>query len=226
MILRRGSGMYYISGTPRTTTMALKDPLREQISAGEALQRLKNGNARFLRGELHFPSVQQEVLAELAKNQQPYAMILGCADSRVPPELVFGAGFGELFVVRVAGNSISPEVAGSLQYAAVHLGTPLLVVLGHDGCGAITAALATKLQGAQQHSRIQLLVDGLLPALAQVDPGLDPDAQLAQAVEANVRWTLAQILESPEGQARLAEGRMKIVGAIYELATGRVRFLE
>jgi len=206
--------------------MALKDPLKERISAGEALQRLKDGNARFLRGELHFPSVQQEVLAELAKNQQPYAMILGCADSRVPPELVFGAGFGELFVVRVAGNSISPEVAGSLQYAAVHLGTPLLVVLGHEGCGAITAALATKLQGAQQHSRIQLLVDGLLPALAQVDPGLDPDAQRAQAVEANVRWTLAQILESPEGQARLAEGRMKIVGAIYELATGRVRFLE
>ena len=226
MILRRGSGMYYISGTPRTTTMALKDPLREQISAGEAFQRLKNGNARFLRGELHFPSVQQEVLAELAKNQRPYAMILGCADSRVPPELVFGAGFGELFVVRVAGNSISPEVAGSLQYAAVHLGTPLLVVLGHEGCGAITAALETKLRGTQQHSRIQLLVDGLLPALAQVDPGLDPDAQLAQAVEANVRWTLAQILESPEGQARLAEGRMKIVGAIYELATGRVRFLE
>ena len=206
--------------------MALKDPLKEQISAGDALQRLKDGNARFLRGELHFPSVQQEVLAELAKNQRPYAMILGCADSRVPPELVFGAGFGELFVVRVAGNSLSPEVAGSLQYAAVHLGTPLLVVLGHEGCGAITAALATKLQGAQQHSRIQLLVDGLLPALAQVDPGLDPDAQLAQAVEANVRWTLAQILESPEGQARLAEGRMKIVGAIYELATGRVRFLE
>jgi carbonic anhydrase len=206
--------------------MALKDPLKERISAGEALQRLKDGNARFLRGELHFPSVQQEVLAELAKNQQPYAMILGCADSRVPPELVFGAGFGELFVVRVAGNSLSPEVAGSLQYAAVHLGTPLLVVLGHEGCGAITAALATKLQGAQQHSRIQLLVDGLLPALAQVDPGLDPDAQLAQAVEANVRWTLAQILESPEGKARMAEGRMKIVGAIYELTTGRVRFLE
>ena len=226
MILRWGSGMYYISGTPRTKTMALKDPLKEQISAGDALQRLKNGNARFLRGELHFPSVQQEVLAELAKNQRPYAMILGCADSRVPPELVFGAGFGELFVVRVAGNSISPEVAGSLQYAAVHLGTPLLVVLGHEGCGAITAALATKLQGAQQHSRIQLLVDGLLPALAQVDPGLDPDAQLAQAVEANVRWTLAQILESPEGKARMAEGRMEIVGAIYELATGRVRFLE
>jgi len=206
--------------------MASKHPLKEQISAGDALQRLKDGNARFLRGELHFPSVQQEVLAELAKNQRPYAMILGCADSRVPPELVFGTGFGELFVVRVAGNSLSPEVAGSLQYAAVHLGTPLLVVLGHEGCGAITAALATKLHGAQQHSRIQLLVDGLLPALAQVDPDLDPDAQLAQAVEANVRWTLTQILESPEGQARLAEGRMKIVGAIYELATGRVRFLE
>ena len=197
-----------------------------QISAGEALQRLKDGNARFLRGELHFPSVQQEVLAELAKNQQPYAMILGCADSRVPPELVFGAGFGELFVVRVAGNSLSAEVAGSLQYAGVHLHTPLVVILGHEGCGAIKAALETKFRGSQHHSRIQILVDNLLPAMEQVDPNLDHEAQVAQAVEANVRWSLAQILASPEGQARQQEGRMLIVGAIYELATGRVRFLE
>ena len=203
----------------------LESSVRHQISADEALQRLIDGNARFIRGELHFPSVPQEVFADLAKGQRPYAMILGCSDSRVPPELVFGAGLGDLFVVRVAGNSISPEVAGSLQYAGVHLHTPLLVVLGHEGCGAIGAALETKFRGSRQHSRIQILVDGLLPALSQVDPNADPDAQIAQAVEANVRWTIAQILDTPEGQARLAEGRMKLVGAIYEIGTGRVRFL-
>jgi carbonic anhydrase len=199
---------------------------KEQITADEALQRLVDGNAKFLRGELHFPSVPQEVFAELAKDQRPYAMILGCSDSRVPPELLFGAGLGELFVVRVAGNVLSPEVAGSLQYAGVHLRTPLLVVLGHQGCGAIKAALATKFKGTQDRSRIQLLVDGLLPALAGVDATAEPATQLAQAVEANVRWTLRTILESPEGQARMAEGRMKVVGAIYEIATGRVRFLD
>jgi carbonic anhydrase len=206
--------------------MAHQGTPRSQISAGDALQRLKDGNARFLRGELHFPSVPQEVLAELAKDQQPYAMILGCADSRVPPELIFGAGFGELFVVRVAGNSLSAEVAGSLQYAGVHLHTPLVVVLGHEGCGAVKAALETKFRGSQHHSRIQLLVDSLLPGLEQVDPELAPEAMVAQAVEANVRWTMAQMLGSPEGQGRLREGRMQLVGAIYELATGRVRFLD
>ena len=199
---------------------------RESITADEALQRLMTGNARFMRGELQFGSLPKEVFSELAKGQAPYAMILGCADSRVPPELIFGAGFGELFVVRVAGNVISPEVAGSLQYAGVHLHTPLLVVLGHEKCGAVAAALETKLLGAQQHSRIQALVDALLPALEHLDGQASPEQQLAQAVEANVRHTIAQILATPEGQARQAEGRMKIVGAIYEIATGRVRFLE
>jgi len=197
-----------------------------QISAAEALQRLKDGNQKFLRGELHFPSAPQELLVELAKNQQPFAMILGCADSRVPPELIFGAGFGELFVVRVAGNVLSPEVAGSLQYAGVHLHTPLVVILGHEGCGAIKAALDTKFEGSQHHSRIQVLVDSLLPALERLDPGLEGEALVAQAVEVNVRWTMEQILSSPEGRARLEEGHMKMVGAIYELATGRVRFLD
>ena len=206
--------------------MALKTQQHNRIPADEALQRLIDGNAKFVRGELHFPSVPREVFAEMAKHQSPYAMILGCSDSRVPPELIFGAGFGDLFVVRVAGNLLSPEVAGSLQYAGVHLETPLLVVLGHEGCGAVKAALATKFRGALQRSRIQILVDGLLPAISGVDPNLDPEAQVAQAVEANVRWTIAQILQSPEGRMRQAEGRMKLAGAIYELETGRVRFLE
>ena len=200
--------------------------MHNEVSAAEALERLIDGNRRFLRGELRFPTVHAEVLAELAKDQRPFAMILGCSDSRVPPELIFGAGFGELFVVRVAGNVLSPEVAGSLQYAGVHLRTPLLVVLGHEGCGAIKAALKARRQGPTERSRIQLLVDELLPAISQVDPELSEEAQMAQSVEANVRFIMREILESPEGQMRQAEGRMKLVGAVYELATGRVRFLD
>jgi carbonic anhydrase len=196
------------------------------FTADEALQRLKAGNERFIGGTARFPTVQKEILMELAKGQRPYATILSCSDSRVPPELVFDAGFGELFIIRVAGNVLSPEVAGSLQYAGRHLRTPLFIVLGHTNCGAIAAALDTLLHGARQHSRIQILVDSILPALGGIDPRLDQEAMLAQAVEANVRWSMRQILETPEGRERQAEGRVKLVGAIYEIETGRVRFLE
>jgi carbonic anhydrase len=127
--------------------------------------------------------------------------------------------------VRVAGNVLSPEVAGSLQYAGAYLQTPLVVVLGHEGCGAVQAALETKYAGVQLRSRIQLVVDSILPALGDIDPLLSSEARLARAVESNVHWTVRSILETPEGQARLAEGRMKCLGAIYELQTGRVRFL-
>src|SRR5512136_1304760 len=199
---------------------------KREISAEEALQRLKDGNERFLAGGVRSLGPPRETLAELARGQHPFATILGCSDSRVPPEWIFDAGLGELFVVRVAGNVLSPEVAGSLQYAGVHLKTPLMVVLGHEGCGAIQAALQVKYEGVQQLSRIQLLVDSILPALAGVDPELPPPARLTRAVESNVRWTVRMLVESPEGQARLAEGRVKYVGAIYEIQTGRVRFLD
>ncbi len=199
---------------------------RPDISADEALQRLIAGNERFLQGKARLSGLPQETLAKLARGQQPFATILGCSDSRVPPEWIFDAGLGELFVVRVAGNVLSPEVAGSLQYAGVHLQTPLLVVLGHEGCGAIEATLATMYQGVQQHSRIQLLVDSILPGLEGLDAELAPAVRLAQAVELNVRFTLRTILGSPEGRARQVEGRMKYVGAVYEIETGRVRFLD
>ncbi len=195
-------------------------------AADEALVRLKSGNARFLSGKAHFPRRQKEVLAELAKGQQPYATILGCSDSRVPPELVFDAGFGELFIIRVAGNVLGPSIFGTLQYAGMHLRTPLFVVMGHEGCGAVKAALASKLHGAEQASYIALLLENIIPALDAVDTALPEEALISAAVEANVRWTMRQLLESPEGRARVAEGVMKLVGAIYELRTGRVRFLE
>ena len=152
------------------------------ITASAAIERLKAGNERFLAGVARFPTVQKEILAELAKGQQPYATLLSCSDSRVPPELIFDAGFGELFIIRVAGNIMSPEVAGSLQYAGRHLRTPLFVVLGHTGCGAVAAAIDTRMRGARQHARIQILVDSILPGLAEIDPKTRAEAMLSQAV--------------------------------------------
>ncbi|HEX5269918.1 MAG TPA: carbonic anhydrase [Gemmataceae bacterium] len=198
---------------------------RSGPTADEALARLIAGNERFLRGEAHAGGLRRETLTDLAKGQRPFATILGCSDSRVPPEWVFDAGLGELFVVRVAGNVVSQEIAGSLQYASAHLQTPLFVVLGHEGCGAVGAALETKHTGAVHHSRIQRLVENILPGLPEPDARLPLHEQLGRAIESNVRWTMRRIAESPEGRAHLAEGGMKIVGAVYEIESGRVRFL-
>ena len=196
-------------------------------TADEALARLREGNARFVGGQGHFPSLQKEILVDLAQGQQPYATILGCSDSRVPPEVVFDAHLGELFVIRVAGNVLGSAIFGTLQYAGSHLHTPLFVVLGHEGCGAVEAALASKLQGAEQKSRIEALLANIFPALDGIDPDQPHDALLHSAVEANVRWTLLQLRDTPEVKAAVAGGtRMKLVGAIYELETGRVRFLD
>jgi len=195
------------------------------VTADAALARLVAGNERFVRGEARFPTVQKEILAQLAKAQQPYATIIGCSDSRVPPELVFDAGFGELFIVRVAGGVISPEIMGTLQYAAVHLHTPLFVVLGHERCGAVQAAMSVKWQGAIERSRIARLLTNILPGLPELDPSQTPESQVSAAVEANVRWSMNQLLDTPEGKERMAEGIVKLVGAVYDLATGQVRWL-
>ena len=204
--------------------MTITEIPRLDLAAAEGLQKLIEGNQRFMRGEARFPTVCKETLADLAKGQSPFATILGCSDSRVPPELIFDANFGELFIVRVAGNVISPEVMGSLQYAGAHLHTPLFVVLGHEGCGAVKAALGTRLHGHEHRSHIQKLVDSILPGLPEINSQASEQEQLAGAVEANVRWSMHQILETPEGQKAVRAGA-KLVGAIYEIASGHVRWL-
>ena len=194
-------------------------------SADAALARLMEGNARFVRGERRSTRKAVETLSELVEGQHPFATILGCSDSRVPPELIFDVEFGDLFIIRVAGNVVSPEVSGSLQYAGTHLQTQLFMVLGHEGCGAVQAALAAKFQGAQERSHIQLLLENIIPGLGDIDSRLSPQQMLQRAVESNVRWSMRQILETPEGRARVAEGRVKLVGAVYAIASGRVRLL-
>lgn len=204
--------------------MATSHPA-EPFDANAMLARLIAGNERFVRGAARFPTVQKEVLAALAKGQQPFATIIGCSDSRVPPELVFDATFGELFIVRIAGNVISSHVMGTLQYAALHLHTPLFVVLGHEGCGAVAAATAMKWGGDVDGRHITTLLEDIVPGLPERDDSLSPEAQMTAAVEANVRWSMHQLLDTDEGRARMKEGVLKLVGAVYELKTGRVRFL-
>jgi len=195
-----------------------------EVPADLALQRLKEGNQRFMRGEARFPTVCKETLADLARGQRPFATILGCSDSRVPPELIFDANFGELFIVRVAGNVVSAEVMGSLQYAGSHLKTSLFLVLGHQGCGAVKAALDMKLKGTMQRSRIQALVDSIVPGLDGLNAGIPENERLDRAIEANVRWSMRQLLATPEGQNATRLGA-KLVGAVYEISSGQVRFL-
>ena len=189
------------------------------------MERLKRGNDRFRDGTSRTSGLSRDQIARLSSGQSPYATILGCSDSRVAPEWIFDAGLGELFVVRVAGNVMSPEIAGSLQYAGSHLHTPLFVVLGHENCGAVQAALDSRNQGAVQLSRIQILVNSILPGLPEPDPAASPTVRLSQAVEANVRQTVAQIRAYPEVKARAAEALMRLVGAVYDVNTGIVRWL-
>ena len=197
------------------------------MTPDDALERLIEGNRRFTSGILRHNQIAQEHLASLAQGQAPFAAILGCADSRVPPELVFDQGFGDLFVLRLAGNVYVPSVAGSLQYAHLHLGVSVLVVLGHEGCGAVGAALACMLHQAEHPEHIQGLVRLIEPGLKAIDPKQPAQDQLQAAVEANVRWTVEQILRTPEVQNALREGRnIRIGGAVYELATGNVRWLK
>src|SRR5215470_11283526 len=152
----------------RRRIVAGSRPTMDQYTAKEALAKLVAGNERFVSGKARFPAIRRDVLKKLAKGQRPYATVIGCSDSRVPVELLFDAGFGEIFVIRVAGNVISPEVMGSMQYAGVYLRTPLFVVLGHEGCGAVQAALAAKLHGTKESARIALLLESVVPGLEDI----------------------------------------------------------
>ena len=192
----------------------------------KALERLCEGNLRFVRGQSFHGTVSKKALARLRENQRPFAIILGCSDSRVPPELVFDQGFGDLFVIRVAGNIIAPGVGGSIQYAYQHLGTSLLVVLGHEGCGAVKAALAAKFHRANHPERIQQLVELINPGLGGINPTLSAAEQLKAGVEVNVRWSVHQVIRTPEVQRAREKGNVLIVGAVYELTTGKVRWLD
>jgi len=195
-------------------------------SPDQALQNLRVGNARFYTGGNQAPNLSPERVRETAESgQAPFATVLSCADSRVPVEHLFDAGVGDLFVVRVAGNVADTDEIGTIEYGVGHLGTPLLVVLGHTGCGAVTAVV----EGADVHGSIPMLVDNIIPAAEWVKknrPELKGAELVNAAVEANVWQAIDDTLTRSEETRRLVEkGSLKIVGAVYDLATGKVRFM-
>lgn len=200
-------------------------------SAEQALERLRDGNRRFVADLRSGVTGTTTRPREVADGQAPFAVVLGCSDSRVPAEIVFDQGLGDLFVIRVAGNIVAPSQIGSVEFAATQFGTRLVVVLGHSRCGAITETLR-QLQGpAEARSRnLRSIVDFVRPSVEsvlQANPDDDPDALVAKAVRANVRRSTEQlrhdsaILEELERDSGLV-----IVGAEYSLDTGRVDFLD
>ncbi|HEX4131423.1 MAG TPA: carbonic anhydrase [Pirellulales bacterium] len=191
-----------------------------------ALERLKAGNERFVRDEARPQHVGHKWREMITKQQHPYATVLGCSDSRVPPELVFDEGFGDLFIMRVAGNVIADDVMGSLSYAADHLHTQVFLVLGHEGCGAVTAAVGSLLGHTKEAEHIEALLQMITPGLQQIDLGLPRQKLISAAVEANVRYSMRQVAVCPQAAQALDANRAILVGAVYDLETGRVRLLD
>jgi carbonic anhydrase len=191
----------------------------------EALKRLQAGNARFVRGKTTAPTATTVQRSKLVEGQAPFAAILGCADSRLPPELVFDQGLGDLFTVRVAGNTASASVVvGSVEYAASILGSSLIVVLGHDDCGAVKAAIDVVTKGESFPGQLDGFIDPIIPAVQAVQ-NVPPDQLLEASVEQNVRQAAAALTSQSLIAEEIAAGKLKVVGAEYRLASGKVDFL-
>jgi carbonic anhydrase len=201
-------------------------------SAHKAFRRLREGNRRFaagIRSTSTRPS--EERRNELVDGQNPFAIILGCSDSRVPAELVFDQGLGDLFVIRIAGNIVAPSQIGSVEFAAEAFGTPLVVVLGHSRCGAISATLEEILRPTELQSRhLRSIVERIRPSVAPLlatELRHDPDALVQQAVRANVLASANHLRHGSEIlEQRIDSGELLIVGAEYSLETGQVDFFD
>lgn len=201
------------------------------ISADEALERLIEGNRRFVAGEPQQSTDTRALRDNLTEGQEPFAVILGCSDSRVPVEMVFDQSLGDLFVIRVAGNIATPSQIGSIEFAVSEFGTPLVVVLGHTRCGAVKATLQQLQQGGDAPSaNLAAIVKRVQPS---VEPLLDselrdnPEELVHAGVRANVRASTEQLRTDSEIlETRMHAGQLRVVGAEYQLETGEVEFFE
>jgi len=201
------------------------------MSAREALNRLQEGNHRFVTGAGSRVLVDEGRRSELVYGQEPFAIILGCSDSRVPAEIVFDQGLGDLFVIRVAGNIVAPSQVGSVEFAADKFGTRLVVVLGHSGCGAVAATLdELERPSASRSPNLRSIVDRIRPSvetLLETDLRLDRAALSQHAVRANIRASASQLRSG----SRILEDLIRtegllVVGAEYDLETGVVDFFD
>lgn len=196
------------------------------LSPKQALEMLETGNARFAQGQPIHPNTSfSQRLVTTTEGQKPFATIIACSDSRVPVEILFDQGIGDLFVIKVAGNVADTDEIGSAEYGVDHLGTPVLMVLGHSHCGAVTAVVS----GAEVHGCIPQLVDNIVPvaeAMKHHHPDMDKETLITQTTLANVWTGIETILtKSPAIAARAAQGKVMVVGGIYDILTGKVEIL-
>lgn len=204
------------------------------MTAAEALSRLRDGNRRFAAGQINLETLASRARRDaLVDGQSPFATILGCSDSRVPAEIVFDQGLGDLFVIRVGGNVVAPSQVGSVEFAAERFGTPLVVVMGHTQCGVVTAAFESIVDGAGDASRsLRSLADRVRPAVLSVigsrpHASLDRRAVIGEAVRANVRVAAEHLRHaSALLERRILDGGMAVVGAEYSIETGAVDFFD
>jgi len=189
-------------------------------TADEALAFLKEGNARFINDDTEIINVSSEKRDELEEGQSPYAIVISCSDSRVTPSHVFNAGLGELFEIRVAGNVLDDYALGSVEYGIEHLGCPLLVVMGHENCGAVTAAFEAYKSDTEVEGAIGDIVTAITPSIEAVQGSSVEDAS-----HENVRHTIEQLQQNEIVAEAVKEGKLKIVGAYYDL-DGTVTFLD
>ena len=215
-LIKRGATMEEIA--------KVRDPIA--TNPKDAIDALKRGNARFYGGGAQRP--EQSAMERRAQilSQTPFAVILGCSDSRVPTEIVYDQGLGSLFIVRVAGNVTVPATEGSIEYAVTHLKTHVVVVMGHDGCGAVKAAMLPKADWQAESENIRYLVGQIAPAVAGLPPIRDTKAKLREAVIANVRVQTHRLKENPVVATAIKGGKLAVIGAYYEIGSGAVDFLE
>jgi len=189
---------------------------QNDMTPDQALQMLMDGNQRFVKGKRENPHQNMARLTEVAKGQKPFASILGCADSRFPSEIIFDQGFGDLFVCRVAGNIATPEEIGSLEFGSLVLGSKVIMVIGHEKCGAVDATI----KGAQVPGQIASLLDAIKPAVERSSN--QTGDQLENAVKANVLYQIETLKASPVISQLIEEDKLKVVGGYYDLDSGTV----
>jgi carbonic anhydrase len=197
-------------------------PDQSSVAPAEAISKLKDGNGRYTSGSLQHPDQTADRRTELANVQHPFAVIVSCSDSRVPPEIVFDQGLGDLFIVRVAGNVMNDEGLGSIEYAVDHLGSRLILVLGHQRCGAVDAAKQTIAAKGKAPGHIQSLVTAIKPAVeATAKDDLDT------TIKVNVKNVVQSLRSStPILKTEVDSGKIQVVGGYYSLDTGAVTFLD
>ena len=208
----------------------VKDPAAghssQAVDADEAMKRLFEGNQRFADGKSRHPHEARDWRLTLESGQHPFAAVLGCADSRACPELLFDQGFGDLFVVRVAGNIVDVDVAASLEYAVDHLDTKLVVVLGHSNCGAVTATLDHLAESATEPDEIVSLLYRIEPALDGLPQDLPRQNLISLAVEKNVRFAVKRLTQIPDLRKSTRTRQVRVVGAVYDMHTGKTKWLD